>query len=201
MSWAPLPLIRPEGRATHNIVRSCGKGETQDCESTPRLEPDSKKLTFADKLTLHILFLKVPTHDRDGKRVQYFADDGLDRSVREMAERERLGLEEVGEPSLGWLAGWRKSGCPVPDVRCVDLPRHALFRASSFFLHRTTTKRLRRWRPRRPAKRTAMNTQWTTCLSTVLPKLYPAANLRRATASGPLTVSAESAAELWPMCY
>ena len=47
----------------------------------------------------------MPTHDRDGKRVQYFADDGLDRSVREMAERERLGLEEVGKPSLaGWLA-------------------------------------------------------------------------------------------------
>ena len=27
--------------------------------------------------------------------MQYFADDGLDRSVREMAERERLGMEEV----------------------------------------------------------------------------------------------------------
>lgn len=41
-------------------------------------------------------FSQVPTHDEKGERLQYYADDNANVSVRDMLERERLGLDEVG---------------------------------------------------------------------------------------------------------
>ena len=46
-------------------------------------------------LFISLYFVQVATHDRKGDRLQYYADDDPNKSVREMMEHEKLGLEEV----------------------------------------------------------------------------------------------------------
>ncbi len=69
----------------------------------------------------HHPLCQAETHDKDGSRVKYFHDEDQQRSVRELVEQERLGMEDDVERSFVRMAGKNTSKIDDEDFTMDDM--------------------------------------------------------------------------------
>ncbi|EDQ91287.1 uncharacterized protein MONBRDRAFT_1359, partial [Monosiga brevicollis MX1] len=63
---------------------------------------------------------QVPTHDREGTRHQYFADDSMGQNVQDLLQRERLGLDDDQDAAAMRTIGTHGRGLDSEDYTVDD---------------------------------------------------------------------------------